>query len=111
VTFSISSTYLYYRDDHSRFKTGARCDISSTEHSTSRQPRRPHSYIKEDFQEAPAGRGGQEVLGGLPGLLRRPDLLGLPGRRRQDHLYRPSLPQDLGAQQARETNRNHPIRV
>jgi len=64
--------------------------------------------IKGDFQEAPAGRGVQEVLGGRPGLLRRPDLLGLPGRRRRDHLYRPLLPRDLEALQGPETNRSRP---
>ena len=43
--------------------------------------------------------------------MRRPDLLGLPGRRRRDHLYRPLLPPDLEALQALqapETNRQPP---
>ena len=65
----------------------------------------------EDFQEAPGVPEVQGVLGDLLGLLRRPDLLGLPGRRRRDHLYRPLLPPDLEALQALqapETNRSRP---
>ena len=61
-----------------------------------------------DFQEAPGVPEVQGVLGDLLGLLRRPDLLGLPGRRRRDHLYRPLLPRDLEALQAPETNRSRP---
>jgi hypothetical protein len=64
-----------------------------------------------DFQEAPGVPEVQGVLGDLLGLLRRPDLLGLPGRRRRDHLYRPLLPPDLEALQALqapETNRSRP---
>jgi hypothetical protein len=64
-----------------------------------------------DFQEAPGVPEVQGVLGDLLGLLRRPDPLGLPGRRRRDHLYRPLLPPDLEALQALqapETNRSRP---
>ena len=64
-----------------------------------------------DFQEAPGVPEVQGVLGDLLGLLRRPDLLGLPGRRRRNHLYRPLLPPDLEALQALrgpETNRSRP---
>ena len=56
----------------------------------------------EDFQEAPGVPAVQRVLGGL---------LGLPGRRHRDHLYRPLLPRDLEALRARqapETNRSRP---
>ena len=65
----------------------------------------------EDFQEAPGVPAVQGVLGGLLGRLRPPDLLGLAGRRRRDHLYRPLLPRDLEALRARqapETNRSRP---
>jgi hypothetical protein len=76
-----------------------------------------------DFQEVPGVPEVQGVPGGLldplrrpdlPGLLdplRRPDLPSLPDRRRRDHLYRPLLPRDLEALQARqapETNRSRP---
>ena len=64
-----------------------------------------------DFQEVPGIPEVQGVPGGLLGLLRRPDLLGLPGRRRRDHLYRPLFPRDLEALQALqapETNRSRP---
>jgi hypothetical protein len=64
-----------------------------------------------DFQEAPGVPEVQGVPGGLLGLLRRPDLLGLPGRRRRDHLYRPLLPpalEALEALQAPETNHSRP---
>ena len=55
--------------------------------------------LMEDFQEAPGVPAVQGVLGGL---------LGLAGRRRRDHLYRPLLPRDLEALPAPETNRSHP---
>jgi hypothetical protein len=64
-----------------------------------------------DFREVPGVPEVQGVPGGLLGLLRRPDLLGLRDRRRRDHLYRPLLPRDLEAleaQQARETSRIRP---
>jgi hypothetical protein len=65
----------------------------------------------EDFQEAPGVPEVQGILGDLLGLLRRPGPLGLPGRRRRDHLYRPLPPphlEALQALQARETNRSRP---
>ena len=65
----------------------------------------------EDFQEAPGVPAVQGVLGGLLGLLRPPDLLGLADRRRRDHLYRPLPPPDLEALQALqgpESNRSRP---
>jgi len=61
----------------------------------------------QDFQEVPEAPEAQEVHrvpGDLLVLLRRPALLDL---QRQGHLFRPLLPQDLGALQAPETNRNH----
>jgi hypothetical protein len=64
----------------------------------------------QDFQEVPEAPEAQEVQrvpGDLLGQLRRPALLDL---QRQDHLFRPLLPQDLEALealQAPETNRNH----
>jgi len=64
----------------------------------------------QDFQvvpEAPEAQEVRRVPGGLLGLSRRPALLGL---QRQDHLFRPLLPQDLEAleaPEAPETNRNH----
>jgi hypothetical protein len=64
-----------------------------------------------DFREVPGVPEVQGVPGGLLGLLRRPDLLGLRDRRRRDHLYRPLLPRDLEALealQARETSRSRP---
>ena len=64
-----------------------------------------------DFQEAPVVPAVQGVLGGLLGLLRPPDLLGLADRQRPDHLYRPLPPRDLEALRARqapETNRSRP---
>ena len=64
-----------------------------------------------DFQEAPGVPEVQGVLGDLLGLLRRPDLLDLPDRRRRDHLYRPLPPPDLEALealQAPETNHSRP---
>jgi hypothetical protein len=61
-----------------------------------------------DFREVPGVPEVQGVPGGLLGLLRRPDLLGLRDRRRRDHLYRPLLPRDLEALQAPETNRSRP---
>jgi hypothetical protein len=61
-----------------------------------------------DFREVPGVPELQGVPGGLLGLLRRPDLLGLQDRRRRDHLYRPLLPRDLEALQARETSRSRP---
>jgi len=61
-----------------------------------------------DFQEAPVVPAVQGVLGGLLGLLRPPDLLGLADRQRPDHLYRPLPPRDLEALQAPETNRSRP---
>ena len=64
--------------------------------------------LMEDFQEAPGVPAVQGVLGGLLGRLRPPDLLGLAGRRRREHLYRPLLPRDLEALPAPETNRSHP---
>ena len=61
----------------------------------------------QDFQvvpEAPEAQEVRRVPGGLLGLSRRPALLGL---QRQNHLFRPLLPQDLEAPEAPETNRNH----
>jgi hypothetical protein len=64
----------------------------------------------QDFQEVPEVPEAQEVQRvpeDLLGLLRRPALLDL---QRQDHLFRPLLPQDLEALEALqvpETNRNH----
>src|SRR5262249_206671 len=55
--------------------------------------------------EAPGAPEVQGGLGGLLGLLRRPDLLGPSDRRPQDHLYRPLPPRDLEALQAPATNR------
>ena len=61
-----------------------------------------------DFQETPVVPAVQGVLGGLLGLLRPPDLLGLADRQRRDHLYRPLPPRDLEALQVLETNRSRP---
>jgi hypothetical protein len=64
-----------------------------------------------DFQAAPGVPEVQRALGGLLGLSRPPDLLGLADRRRRDRLYRPLPPRDqeaLEALQARETNRSRP---
>ena len=61
-----------------------------------------------DFQEAPVVPAVQGVLGGLLGLLRPPDLLGLADRQRRAHLYRPLPPRDLEALQVPETNRSRP---
>ena len=61
-----------------------------------------------DFQQAP---GAPAAQGGLAGLLRPLDLLGLADRRRRDRLYRPLPPPDLEARealQAPETNRSRP---
>jgi hypothetical protein len=64
-----------------------------------------------DFQEAPGVPEVQGVLGGLLGLLRPPDLLGLADRQRRGHLYRPLPRRDPEARealQAPETNRSRP---
>ena len=58
--------------------------------------------VMGDFQEVP----GVPEVQGVPG-----GLLGLPGRRRRNHLYRPLLLPDLEALQALrgpETNRSRP---
>ena len=64
--------------------------------------------LKGDFLEAP---GVQEVLADPLGLLRRPDPLDLLVLGRQDHLYRPLLPQGPEVLLAPEANRNHSTRA
>ena len=64
-----------------------------------------------DFQGPPGVPEVQGVLRDLLAVLRRPDLPGLPGRRRRDHLYRALLRPDLQALQAPETNHSRPSRV
>ena len=75
------------------------------------------SRLKGNFLEAPGAPEVQEVLADPLSLLRRPDPLDLLVLRRQDHLYRPLLPQDpevlgaLLALLAPETNRKHSTRA
>jgi len=72
------------------------------------------SRLKGNFLEAPGAPEVQEVLADPLSLLRRPDPLDLLVLRRQDHLYRPLLPQDPEVPEALlapETNRNHSTRA
>ena len=69
------------------------------------------SRLKGNFLEAPGAPEVQEVLADPLSLLRRPDPLDLLVLGRQDHLYRPLLPQGPEVLLAPEANRNHSTRA